>query len=392
MASSKRNDMKYIETRHGNFRVDVCHPTTKERKRETFKTLEGAKFARDEFLLLGERSRLGMATQVTVRHAAEQFLEELRTGLARTSEGNLYKPGVQAQYRAALNNHVLPTLGATKLSNVRHKHVNDLVKSWTAEGLKPSTVRGRFMALRVLFRYAIEQEWVTASPCDHVTPPSTRDSKRNRIVTVSEALRVLEALASEQRIQLIYALAFFTGLRRGELQSLRWQDVDLTKPELRVKRSFFPAVTRATHVEGSAEILGWPDEVQGAFVRPKSAKALRTVPLPTLVLPYLARENRTTGLVTGRAVNTPFTDHEMRTALQLQKDAGLDPVTPHEARHTYASCMIAAGVNVKSLQEYMGHSNIATTFDLYGHLMPGHGDEAMDLLNEYLAKASSVTT
>ena len=57
----------------------------------------------------------------------------------------------------------------------------------------------------------------------------------------------------------------------------------------------------------------------------------------------------------------------------------------HQARHTYASFMIAAGVNAKALCSYMGHSSIKVTFDLYGHLMPGAEAEAASLLDTYLA-------
>jgi integrase len=61
----------------------------------------------------------------------------------------------------------------------------------------------------------------------------------------------------------------------------------------------------------------------------------------------------------------------------------------HQARHTYASFMIAAGVNAKALCSYMGHSSIKVTFDLYGHLMPGAEAEAASLLDAYLALADT---
>jgi hypothetical protein len=69
------------------------------------------------------------------------------------------------------------------------------------------------------------------------------------------------------------------------------------------------------------------------------------------------------------------------------KAAGLDRLTPHEARHTYASLMIAAGLNAKALSEFMDHSSIQVTLDLYGHLMPGAEDEAASLLDALLAGA-----
>jgi integrase len=66
--------------------------------------------------------------------------------------------------------------------------------------------------------------------------------------------------------------------------------------------------------------------------------------------------------------------------------AGLDRITLHECRHTFASLMIAAGVNAKALSTFMGHANISITLDRYGHLMPGSEAEAADLLDAYLAE------
>jgi integrase len=68
--------------------------------------------------------------------------------------------------------------------------------------------------------------------------------------------------------------------------------------------------------------------------------------------------------------------------------AELKPITLHEARHTAASWMIAAGLNVKALSTYIGHANISITFDRYGHLMPGNESEAAERLDAYLARAT----
>src|SRR4051812_18755891 len=65
-------------------------------------------------------------------------------------------------------------------------------------------------------------------------------------------------------------------------------------------------------------------------------------------------------------------------------------LTPHDARHSYASLMIAAGVNAKALSTFMGHANIAITLDLYGHLMPGSEAQAADLLDAYLTLEATV--
>ncbi len=92
------------------------------------------------------------------------------------------------------------------------------------------------------------------------------------------------------------------------------------------------------------------------------------------------------GLVFGRTKSTPFepraiTDHTEK----AWKKAKLQRITLHECRHTYASLMIAAGVNAKALSTFMGHANISITLDRYGHLMPGSEAEAAQLLDAYLA-------
>jgi integrase len=78
---------------------------------------------------------------------------------------------------------------------------------------------------------------------------------------------------------------------------------------------------------------------------------------------------------------------------QVRKCADeIDGLGLHDARHTYASLMIAAGVNAKALSTYMGHANIGVTLDLYGHLLPGNEDQAADRLDAYLAREASPAT
>ena len=96
------------------------------------------------------------------------------------------------------------------------------------------------------------------------------------------------------------------------------------------------------------------------------------------------------GLVFGRSKTEPF-DASVTAgrAATAWKKANLSPITLHEARHTFASLMIAAGVNAKALSTYMGHASVTITYDLYGHLMPGNEDEAAALLDAYLARADT---
>jgi integrase len=130
------------------------------------------------------------------------------------------------------------------------------------------------------------------------------------------------------------------------------------------------------------------DDKEG-FVEPKSRVGRRTVPIPSVLRSYLAehrlRSHDLSGLAFGAGGRPIGATGVRKRSAEAWKAAELEPITLHEARHTFASLMIAAGVNAKALSTYMGHANIAITLDRYGHLMPGNEAEAAGLLDTYLA-------
>jgi integrase len=103
---------------------------------------------------------------------------------------------------------------------------------------------------------------------------------------------------------------------------------------------------------------------------------MRTVPIAAVLRDYLDEHRlrtRTEGLVFGRSAETPFDSRALaRRAATAWK--GLEPISLHECRHTFASLMIAAGVNAKALSTFMGHASITITLDRYGKLFPGSED------------------
>jgi integrase len=116
------------------------------------------------------------------------------------------------------------------------------------------------------------------------------------------------------------------------------------------------------------------------------------VPLAPILRGYLVRHRlacgRNRGLVFGVDARQPFSPSAVRRrAEQRWKSAGLKRITPHEARHTCACMLIAAGVNPKVISTFMGHSSIKVTFDIYGKLMPGSESVAAILLEDYLEEA-----
>ena len=260
-------------------------------------------------------------------------------------------------------------LGKVRVSDLMRNHVQDLADSLLAEGFNASTVRNALMPLRVIYRRAIQRGDVAVNPTHDLNLPAVR-SGRDRIATPEEAGALIVALPVDLRA--VWSTAFYGGLRRGELRALRWENVDLAAGVIRVEQSWDPQ--------------------QGA-VTPKSRKGRRRVPIPVGLRDAITEHRMaswTEGYVFGKGPEevfgaTSLTDRADR----AWKDAELDRITLHEARHTYASLMIAAGVNAKALSEFMGHSSIQVTLDLYGHLMPGAESEAASRLDVLLANAET---
>ena len=217
---------------------------------------------------------------MTVRQAAEAWLEGAKAGSIRNRSGDVYKPSVLGGYEASLRRRVLPELGGARLSQLTRLDVQDFAERLLAEGLDPSTVRNTLMPLRVIYRRAVARGEVAVNPTAGVELPAVR-GRRDRIAAPDEAARLIASVPRRDRA--LWAAAFYAGLRRGELQALRWDDVDLASGVIRVDRA-------------------WDDKSR-QVVEPKSAAGRRTVPLAGVLRDHLLAHkldsNQTDGLVFG---------------------------------------------------------------------------------------------
>jgi integrase len=266
-----------------------------------------------------------------------------------------------------MRRRVLDELGAIRVTEVRRPDVQGFVDRLIAKGLSPSTIQVTLLPLRALFRRALSRGELAVNPCSGLELPAIR-GRRERYASPEEAQALIDAVPEADRA--IWATAMYGGLRLGELRGLRVQDVDLAAGVIRVER-------------------GW--DVSEGEIELKSNAGRRKVPIPAVLRDHLVERKIATGregdqLIFGRTVHDPFGPNGLQERADAAwKAGGLDRITPHACRHTFASLMIAAGVNAKALSTFMGHSNISITLDRYGHLMPGSEEEAALLLDSYLA-------
>jgi integrase len=335
---------------------------------ETFPSLAAAKAWRHDALSKANRGELRPSSGLTLQVAADAWLKGAEGGTITNRSGDRYKPSVPRSYEAALRLRVLPELGRRKLSDVSRLDLQDLVDRLVAQGTDPATIMTTITPLRALYRWHLVRGEVAINPTAGLELPAVR-GKRDRIVAPEYAARLIAALPIDDRA--LWATAFYAGTRRGELMALRSCDVDLSPGGvISIER-------------------GW-DATVGP-IAPKSGSR-RTVPIAAALrlhlLEHRMRSGRSEGLVFGRTADAPFHPTMVTNrAREAWKVAGLQGLTLHECRHTFASFAIAAGANAKTLSTYMGHANISITLDRYGHLMPGSEKEFTKLLDSYLEDA-----
>jgi integrase len=353
------------------YQAQVYSPGDRKTIRKTFRTLAAARAWRASSKSALQFGALRAPTRTRLAEAAEGWLLAAKAGVVRTRSGETYKPSALRAYEQVLRARVLPALGQLRLSELSRTALQELVDQLIAEGLSPSSIRNTILPLRAIYRRALSRSEVLQNPTVGLSLPSSRE-RRERIARPAEARALIEALPKRDRA--LFATALYGGLRRGELQALRWQDVDFHEGVIHIERS-------------------WDERV--GPVAPKSRAGRRRVPLSGPLRAYLAAHRllvarRADELVFGqRGGARAFCPEALvRRARKAWQEAKLSPIGLHECRHTYAAFMIAAGVNAKALSTYMGHSSITVTLDRYGHLMPGSEREAAGMLAAYLRRAA----
>ncbi len=278
----------------------------------------------------------------------EQVGRRYRLHIERKGRKRSTVQNVESEVRV----HLAPFFAGRAMDAITTEDVIDLVLL-LEEGkeLAPKTIRNIVATLSALFNFAMQRRWAIANPCIGVELPAVPESGEIRFLTLDQVdLLVEHARPGEFQAldRTIFLAAAMTGLRKGELLALRWKDVDWTAGRIRVRQNY----------------------VRGEFGTPKSKRSTRSVPMADEVageLDRLFRQSRWQGendLVfahpqTGGPLPKPNVTRRMRAALKAAK---LDTSHRfHDLRHTFGTMMAAAGVPMRTLQEWLGHRDLATT-------------------------------
>ncbi len=347
--------------------------TLENRKRKVFygKTRKEVQEKLKKALREQQQGTLITAPQQTLEQFLKHWLES-RTGAVRSRTTERYEQYIRL--------HILPVLGHVKLDKLTAQHINQLYKKKLEEGLSPTTVNTLHAMLHKALSDAVKWELVGKNVCSLVEPP--RRAHYEMTPLTPEQAQKLLATAKGHNLEALFLLALTTGMRRGELLALKWQDISFSQSMLQVKRIF-------TRQPGNRYVEA----------EPKTAKSRRSILLAPMVLDLL-QEHRKHQNEIKREAGADWQDHDLvfctslGTPLNpnkvlerfntLLKKAGLPHIRFHDLRHSAATILLLMKVNPKVVQEILGHNQISMTMDIYSHVLPTMQEDAVSKMNDAL--------
>ena len=297
-------------------------------------------------------------SKMTLAEWLDRWLETHMTGTVR--------PGTLEGYRRDMDNHVKPYLGDKLLIKLTSDDLRELYRHLLERGRKhprqncgpgltPATVRGIHTTLHHALKAAADEGLIPFNPAEKVTPPSVPNTPK-RVLTHDQLEKFLCAIRFDPIWHDFFYTELTTGLRRGELCGLTWEDFDGEAGTLKVRRTI--------HVRKGGELEAGDT---------KTYAVQRTILLPHSTV-QLLRERKRSALTRWifpdplrpeRPVNPGSAYRRLKELLQ---QAELPSLRFHDLRHTFATHALASGVDAKTLSRILGHTKASFTLDTYTHV------------------------
>lgn len=239
-------------------------------------------------------------------------------------------------------------------------------------GLKASTVHRHHANLRKALQYAVKTDVILTNPADKIEKPKAQPFYAS--FYAESQLNELFVKTKHSKIHPIILIAAYYGLRRGETLGLKWKAIDFESKSITIRHT----VTQAKNIETGKRYIVRKN-------RTKNTSSYRTLPLlPEIedILKEKRRQDNEYKRVCGRSYNKEFSeyifvdelgalikpDYVTQNFPRLLQKHGLEKIRFHDLRHSCASLLLKNGVEMKAIQEWLGHSNFSTTANVYAHL------------------------
>lgn len=353
------------------------------------KTQKEVKKKRDEAISKLSRGLDLSSQNDTFKFWADKFLESKRATVSERSA-----LGIECNLKHFSDLYDMP------ISKILPHHIEDILKDLATRPKKP-LARKTLTDLRNVafgvFRLAIKNRVMDFNPASVVDIPTGSGRTKREAITDEQIRWINETNHNAQTAAMIM---LYSGLRRGELIALTWNDIDLKNKTIRVNKAVeyinnTPILKNMTKTQAGIRLISIPDvlvkylitvEKTSIIVCTTNGKMMSEGCFRRMWESYMNKLNEKYGdFVSIKNAKKKNGERKSRFA-----PGGLpmviDTFTPHQLRHTYASMLYKAGIDVLTAKDQLGHSDIKTTLNIYTHLDSIYKAHSMNKLNDYIIK------
>lgn len=284
------------------------------------------------------------------------------------------KPSTREGYESMIERHFLPAFGDLRMDRITAEDIRRFFKQKqeatskkTERPMSNKTLINMKRLLNSIFNFAVVTELLVKNPCKAVKLP--RAERREMDFLRPEEVRSFLGAFTDEGMRCLFTTAVMTGMRRGELLALQWDDIDHAASVIRVRRSL------------SA----------GEIQTPKTEKSRRSIQVGASLLKMLKEHKLRTGgrspfVFTTKGGSLLDPDNLVKRVFEpTLRAAGIERhLRFHDLRHTYASILINEGANLKFVSEQLGHASIVITLDRYSHLIAERHDDTVSKFEKLL--------
>ena len=317
-------------------------------------------------------------------------LEDWIKEYMETYKRNELKPSTYTAYETVWRGHIKgSSIGRMNISKIKPVNIQTFYNAKMKSGLSVKTIWKIRNLISTALKQAVREGYIEKNPDEYIVLPKKQRFEPS-ILTPDEIRKIVEE-AKEDPLYPIVVTALFTGMRKGELMALQWKNVDFQNRRIFVEHSLGVLL----HQEGS------DGKFHNAYelVEPKSKKSKRYIPLADVAIGALriqrARqdENRRRYAEIYKESDFVFTELDgeimnqkrfMNQYHSFLKKYRVSDCRFHDLRHSFASLMLQRGVDIKTLSDILGHSQISTSLDIYTHVYDSTKAIAVEDFNELI--------
>lgn len=347
-------------------------------------------------------TRRGFKTKKEAQLVAEELEKQVRSGIFQNNDltyEEVYKEwwvthvktiklSTQSRKNSLFNNHILPRFGKIKLRDITRAYCQEAIDDIFDDLQNHNTTKDVKIQANLVFKYALKQDYIERNPMEHVVVPKkeedflAREDERNywKKDEVRHFLNLVKENYYHYHHYIMFYLLIYTGMRKGELFALEWDDIDLINKTIRINKTLFfkdgkeyiqttkkASSTRTISIsDHDVKLLKkWKLRQKELFLEKGIRKEIQYV---------LCRDDlRPLRLITPNEVLNSYIDRY-----------NLHKINVHGLRHTHASLLFEAGANIKEVQARLGHKDVQTTMNVYTHVTEYTSQKTADTFQKFM--------